>query len=103
MITKWVFVLIVLVTIECLVHVWTSVLSPNQDRVGVGLKHNKARPHFIMIGGRALPVTHLKTDTKVSNAHSPLIGGKTVRIHQNYFFSSQEIRLKSKHGPNTLE
>ena len=32
--------------------------------VGVGLRHTKACPHLIMIGGRALPVTNLKTETE---------------------------------------
>ena len=40
--------------------------SSNQDRVGVVLRHTKACPHLIMIGGRALLVTHLKTETEIT-------------------------------------
>ena len=80
-IPKW--VLIVLVIIECFVHIRTSTLSPvrrkkrkkksvsvcsvseqsssNQDRVEVGLMCTKACPYLIMIGGdRPLPVTYKK-------------------------------------------
>ena len=39
------------------VLVGVNSFSSNQDRVGVGLRHTKARPHLIMTGGRALPVT----------------------------------------------
>ena len=57
-------------------------LSPIMIKWRWGLVCLRPHPHSILIGRRALFI---------------LIGGKTVRIHQNWncFFSSQGIRLKS--------
>ena len=38
--------------------------SSNHGRVEAGLMCTKARPHLIMIGGRSLPVTYMKTETE---------------------------------------